>query len=331
MEADNKKLEKLPVKELAKKVICNGHLFLMSGERKFYLMKPGVFVDPNFIKAHAARDQIFDFESVINDKVYTNFKKLFHELRYLQFEADLRKKCIEIIKSFHSSFSTGEHFLAFAIACYEEFCEVSFDDLKRINDVDLNLFRKSLYSAAFAVIIGISNDFYDFMMLKDFYNISFSLDIGLCEESYSYYVAEACNAENVDPGKGLTYLEEQKATVQEKEVYLAHPKKSYEFIKNKSFLSFPELAEIVLYQHELTNGTGFPRGVAKGQVSSWEAVVILSDALVEIRPDYDFETDVLSYLQNFKNKKIHDLPVGRIYKKMCSALTYFSQLKETGT
>lgn len=331
MKIDNKNLEKLPVKELAKKIICDGHLFLMSGERKFYLMKPGVFVDPSFVKRYAVKDHVFDFESVVNEKSYAHFKKLLHELRYLQFESDLRLKCIEIIKAFHLNFSTGEHFLTFAIACYEEFCQISLDDLKKIHEVDLNLFRKSLYSAAFSIIISMCNDYYDFLILKDFYNITFSLDIGLCEESYSYYIAEACNVENVKPGKGLSYLQEQKATEQEKEVYLKHPNRSYEFVKSKSFLSFTELAEIVLYQHELTDGTGFPRGIVKGQVSSWEAVVILSDALVEIRPEYEFELDVVSYLIEFKNKKLEDLPVSRVYKKMCAALQYFSQLRDTGT
>jgi hypothetical protein len=207
----------------------------------------------------------------------------------------------------------------------------SFDDLKKVHESDLNLFRKSLYSAAFSVIIGMSNDFYDFMMLKDFYNITFSIDIGLCEDSYSYYVAEACNVENIDPGKGLSYLEQQKATEQEKEVFLEHPKRSYQFVKNKSFLSFPELAEIVLYQHELTDGRGFPRGVMKGQVSSWEAIVILSDSLVQIQPDYSFEMNAVSYLMEFKNKKLQDLPVSRVYKKICGAINYFNQLQETGT
>lgn len=322
---------KLPVKDLAKKVICDGHLFLTSGGRKFYLMKPGLFVDPGFVKKHAPNNSVFDFESVINQDVKEKFRQMFRELHYLQFEKDLRLKCFEIVSYFYRTYSGDEHFLSFALACHEEFCQISPDDQLRMHEIDMHLFRKSLYSAAFAIITAMSNDFYHSMMLKDFYNLTMALDIGLCDSSYSWYVAQACNEENRQPGTGKTYLENEKATEQEILVFLKHPERGYHFLKDHSILTHPELAEAALYQHELSDGHGFPRGVAKGQVSSWEAVVIFADSLVDIRDSYTFETEVVKYLLSFQNQKLRDLPVGRVFKKMCLAFNHLNSMKETGS
>lgn len=331
MKTENQNFIKLPVKDLAKKIICDGHLFLSSGERKFYLMKPGVFVDPDFIKKHAATNPSFDFDSVVNIQLKDFFRNQFRELRYLQFEKDLRLKCFEILKSFHEAYSGREHFLSFALACHEEFCQISLDDQKKMHETDMHLYRKALYSSAFAVVTGMANDYYHFLMLKDFYNLTFALDIGLCESNYSYYVCEACNLENREPGSGLKLLETEKASQLEKDVFFNHPENSYKFLKARGILSYPELAEVSLYQHELADGTGFPRRIQKSQVSSWEAVVMFSDSLVEISSEYKWENEVIHYMTNFQNQKLKDLPVSKVFKKLCGTFQHFAGLKETGT
>lgn len=332
MKPENQNLTKLPIKDLAKKVICDGHLFLSTvGGRKFYLMKPGIFMDPSFIKKHAPNNSIFDFESVVNNETKEKFQTLFKELRYLQFEKDLRLKCVEIVRYFCDVYSGEEHFLSFALACHEEFCALPFEKQLKMHETDLHLYRKSLYSAAFAVIIAMGNDYYNYPMLKDFYNLTMTLDIGLCETNYSYYVAQACNEENKQPGSGRAYLENEKATSSEVEVFLKHPERSYKFLKTEQILSYPELAEVALYQHELSDGNGFPRGVEKGQVSSWEAIVILADSLVEISDTFPFETEIVNYLLDFQNKKLGELPISRVYKKLCLAFNHLKSMKETGS
>lgn len=331
MKNENQNLFKLPVKDLAKKTISDGHLYLTIGEKKFYLMKPGLFVDPSFIKKHAVNNQQFDFELVVNYEIKDHFKKLFTELKYLQFEKDLRHKCHEIIQEFTSAFSSGEHFLSFALACHEEFCQVALENQLKIHETDMHLYKKALYSSALAIVSGMANDFYHYLMLRDFYNLTFSLDIGLCENNYSYFIAEACNTENREPGSGLTYLSTEKASENERAIFLNHPAKSYQFLKETSVLSFPELAEVVLYQHELEDGSGFPRGIVKGQVSKWEAVIIFSDSLVEISYDHTFENDIVTYLKNFQNKKLKNHFVNKIHKKLCLALQHFEISKETGS
>jgi hypothetical protein len=331
MKHEAQNIIKLPVRDLAKKIICDGHLFLLAGDRKFYLMKPGVFVDPAFLKKHTPKDSTFDFEVIVNNQTKDTFVKLFRELRYLQFENDLRQKCFEILQHFCRCYSNKEHFLSFALACHEEFCQISIEDQTRMHETDLHLYRKALYSSAFAVLSAIANEYYHFLMIRDFYNITFALDIGLCEVDYSYFVAEACNAENRQPGSGKQYLEKEKATESEKEVFFKHPERSHAFFKKAAFLAYPELAEITLYQHELADGTGFPRAIKKGQVSNWEAIVIFSDSLVEICSEYSFENDVISYLLSFENQKLKELPIGKVYRKILRVFELVHSHKETGS
>lgn len=333
MKQAEKNSVQVPVREFAKKKICDGHLYLQTKEgRRFYLMKPGVLVDPAFVKKHATQNTVFEFSAVTNDEVRKQFKQALTELRYLQFEKDLKAKAYEIVRLFQKHFSGEEHFLSFSLACYEVFCDLPGEISVKLHETDLYLFRKALYSASFAVIIGLTNDFYHPLLLKDFFNLTLVLDIGLCDSNYSYFVAEACNQENRQPGSGRSWLDQQRASSDELDVFLAHPEKGHQFLRKYSrLLAYPELAEIALYQHELSDGTGFPRGVKKGHVSSWESVVVLADALVEIQADYEFETQVLAYLKKFKNNKLTDLPVGRVYKKFCDSMDHMKQLKETGS
>jgi hypothetical protein len=323
----------IAIKDFAKKKICDGHLFLKTKEgRRFYVLKPGILIDPAFVKKHASLNSVFEYEPLADQAVIQRYISLFRELKYLQFEKDLRLKSGEILQYFLSVHGNGGHFLSFVLACYQEFCNIPQETLLKMHDTEIHYFRKTTYSAAFSILLGLSNDFYHYPMIKDFYNITMMLDYGICDNNYSYFVAQACNQENLNPGSGRDWLVAQKASAQELNVFSKHPEKSYEFIKmNKDILSHPELAEIVMYQHELSAGNGFPRGIPKGLVSSWEAVVLLADSLVDIRDEYQFETTVLDYIHNYQNKKLQELPVNKAFQKLTQALRYFDEIKDTGT
>lgn len=321
---------KLPVKDLAKRKIADGHIYLSTSEgRKFYLLKPGMLLDEEFIRKHAQLNTTFDFDPVAKSEIVESFKKLFTELKYLQFEKDLKFQSLKIIGEFYQVFSQEEHFLSFAQAAFDSFSLVPHEMLRKIHSQDTQLFRKSFYSAAFSVITALSNDFYHFTMLRDFYNISFLLDSGLCDANYSYYVAQACNQENKHPGHGKSWLETENATKLEIQVFLDHPRKSYDFIKKSGILAFPELIEAVLYQHELASGKGFPKGIPRNFVSSWEAVIIFADSLVEISDSFQFENRVIDHLMLFQNSKLKELPVSKVHSKLKEAIKHFELLKES--
>lgn len=324
--------QKLAIKDLAKKTICDGHLYISGKEsRRFYVLQPGMIVEEDFIKKHAVLNTTFDFRPVTEKDNLERFRSFFKELKYSQFEIDQRKKCLETLRFFHQIFSEDTHVLDFALATFEEFNLIPLDDLKRMHNLDINLFRKSLYSAAFAVVVAMANDFYHYMLLRDLYNLTLALDMGLCDSHYSYFVAKGCNQENKNPGTGLQWMKSEKASELELNVYLAHPEKSYDFIRSKAFLAYPELAEIALYQHELASGKGFPRGIKKGLISSWEAVVILASSLVDIEESFAFETQVVDFLKGFSNQKLSLLPVGKSHAKLSGVLGYLEADEETGS
>jgi len=218
---------------------------------------------------------------------------------------------LEIVQTFKECHSNEEHFLTFAIACFSEFNSVSHEQLLKLHEADLHLFQKALYSAAFAVIIALCSDYHHYPMVKDFYNLTLSLDLGLCGANYTYFVAEGCNHENQNPGKGKEHMIKLGASAQEIELFLAHPQQSYDYVKNSSsVLVNVELAEVILYQHELSDGSGFPRGIRKDRVSNWEAVVLLADSMVEIQYEHAFERVCFEYLiSKFDNPKLGLLPV----------------------
>jgi len=324
--------QKLAIKDLAKKTICDGHLYISGKEsRRFYVLQPGMIVDEEFVKKHAVLNTTFDFLPVVQPQHLQRFHSFFKELKYSQFEIDQRNKCLGLLRGFHEIYSGEAHFLDFALAAFEEFNLIPLEDLKRMHNLDINLFRKSLYSAGFALVVAMANDFYHYMLLRDIYNLTLALDMGLCDSHYSYFVAKGCNQENHRPGSGLTWMRAEKASELEINVYLSHPQKSYDFIKSRSILAYPELAQIALYQHELASGEGFPRGIKKGLISSWEAVVVLASSLVDIEEAFDFETSVLKYLTSFNNQKLELLPVGKSYNKLCGVLGFLESEEETGS
>lgn len=304
------------VRELAKKTLCDGKLFLNVGGKNILLMSSGTFIDDHFIKKHAAINSKFVIEQEINHEIKSEFKRLFKELKYSQFEKDLKLKCLEIVDTFYKVYKEKNHFISFAVAAYEEFCLLPREVQSSLHEADVNLFRKTLYSSAFSILIAIANDFFHYLVLRDLYNVTFSLDIGLAGDKYTYYISEACNRENRSPGEGILYLESQNVSRAERELYLQHPRLGSEKINSLGILSYPKLSQIILFQHELSSGEGFPEGIKKGQMSIWDSIVILADSLVEISSEHEFEKNVITYFYSLEETRIHDLPVSRALKNL---------------
>jgi len=177
-----------------------------------------------------------------------------------------------------------------------------------------------------------ANGIYHPLMIKDLYNLTFCLDVGICGEDYSYFVAQACNQENRKPGTGKIWLQKNHATKAEIQIFLDHSQRSYFVFEHDQIpLIHKELSQILLYQHELSNGKGFPRGISKSLVSAWESVVILADSMVEIQEEFGFENKVMNYILNFKNEKMGDLPLNKVYQRLRLNLTTINELEKTGT
>ena len=324
-------MSKIHVKEMSKKSICDGFLYYVSGSKKILLLKPGSLISQSFLHKHAMAGTTFEITHISDENLIKHFSGLFKELKYLHFEKDLQAKAEEIVEQFFEAFSQNKHFFSFAFACYEEFCAQKEMQSVRLNETDVNLFIKSFYSASLSILFALSNGIFHYPMVKDIYNLSFCLDIGLCHKNYSFYVSQACNVENKSPGTGLTWMKNHSASLEEVEVFFNHPNNTFKFFQENSILNFPELAQTVLYQHELANGEGFPKGVNHSQISGVESILILADAMVEIKDEDHFEKGILDHFEHFESKKLMILPVKRVLNQLMKKRKNYHKLEGTGT
>lgn len=324
-------LNKIHVKEMSKKSVCDGYLYYVSGTKKILLLKPGSLISQSFLQKHGMAGTTFEISQLGDENIIQLFSRLFKELRYLHFEKDLQAKAQEILDHFFDTFSQDKHFFSFALSCYEEFCAQKELQSIRLNETDVNLFIKSFYSSSLSILFALSNGVFHYPMVKDIYNLSFCLDIGLCQKNYSFYVSQACNFENKFPGTGISWMKEQSASSEEIDVFFKHPVNSYKFFQENSILNFPELAQTVLYQHELANGEGFPKGINHSQISGIESILILADAMVEIKDEDHFEKGILEHIRNFENKKLNILPVKRVLNQLLRQRMIHQKLEDTGS
>ena len=82
MKPTSQDFTQMPIKDFAKKIICDGHLYLRTKEgRRFYLMKPGILIDQSFIKKHATHQTVFEYVSVVDEVKLSQFQTLFKELK----------------------------------------------------------------------------------------------------------------------------------------------------------------------------------------------------------------------------------------------------------
>jgi len=305
-----------------------GHLFIQMGPKLLSLLEAGQVIDKNYLNKYK-NSKLF-IESKIDSKKYEMFMELFDQLKNIKFEKPNRDHCKLIMSKIVEDWSSSDsHLLTFALACFNTFNSLPTSELSRIDNTDIRLFKKSLYSSCIAVVTAMSNDFYEFSILQDFYQITFVMDFGLCDASYSFHIANAVDAESTGAGNGLLYLEKAKASVNERNLFLGHPEKSYKLLESEHInLHYPELSSIVLYQHETTTGNGFPRGITKREVSSWDAICLYADSIVKMTAIEQLESNCMSYLISESNLKQDLLPVKRVFMKLKNMFHYFQENKK---
>jgi hypothetical protein len=91
------------------------------------------------------------------------------------------------------------------------------------------------------------------------------------------------------------------------------------------------LKKTILFQHEIANGMGFPNGVHHSQITSVESILILADALVEIKDDDHFPIGVVEHIKKFESKKIEILQVKRLFNKFLMKEKEGCKFEETGS
>lgn len=303
--------------------ICQGFVYFQTSSSRILLCNPGTWIDQKLsIKFEKLKDKI-DFVSVIDTNLNENFKSLFMAHLKYDFENEWAKSKEEILTLFNSMLAEGKSFFNWSIACFEVFNKSSHSELNDLHETDVNLFRKAQLSASIAVWLSLTNGFYEPKLLEDIYHLSFFQDSGLIDPEYSYYVTEAIDQESLNPGHGIKYLVNQKASSAEIKLYKEHPFGSYEFIKRVDLLNDPELANTILLGHELSSGEGFPFGYTEAVLANWEKIIILADHLVKYNSSSDY--NLYKELETIRSFKIDILPVRKVLARALATVPCLHQ------
>jgi hypothetical protein len=303
--------------------LSSGRLLLQMGPKRISLLEAGQLIDKNHLKKYQDSNLVLDV-CTDQDK-YEEYVSLFSDLKNKKFEKDQRELAKKILKAVFEDWKKEQtHLLTFATACFDSFNTLPREELVKIDNTDLRLFKKAIYASAIAVVAAISNDYFEFNLIKDLYLVTFVLDVGLCDTNYSYHIAMAVDEESKLAGAGIDYLKTVHASEKEHELFLKHPEKSHDLIESLAFnMSYPELSEIVLYQHETTQGSGFPRGVTKREISTWDAVCLYADGVVMMSSLSEFEKSPLRYLLEKSFEKQDHLPIKKVFLRIKNAISYF--------
>lgn len=303
--------------------LSTGRLLLQMGPKRLSLLEAGQVIDKKYLEKYKNSELML--ESVVDQAKLDEYKSLFKDLKSQRFEKNQRQCSKKILASVFTEWKQpSSHILTFALACFESLNSMPQEELLKIDNTDIRLFKKALYASALSVVVAMSNDYFEFDLIKDIYQVTFVLDVGLCDVNYTYHIASAIDEESKLAGAGVVSLKKANASAKEIDLFLKHPEKSHELIESLAFnMTYPELIQIVLYQHETTQGTGFPRGVTKREISTWDAVCLYADGVVMMSSLEEIEREPLKYIMKTSFEKQDLLPIKKVFTRLKGAITYF--------
>jgi hypothetical protein len=321
--------------ELKTFCLSPGNIYIDKGQDKkdLKILNATDIVDDDFIKRFENKGIYFKLETTIQLKWVHHIKKTFQQFKdaylpdeYLDKSEVLQIELARALWNYDSEISLAD----FAYACFQVFHQhhqpLTFD----LYRLDIHLFRKALFVSALNVVFAYSCGYRDIKFLADMYRLGWMLDAGFIKYGYNYAIARACQHEKMNPGSGIEYLKKMNRPEIELKLFLNHPHYSYKMANAnwKESFFYPELLRTILYHHEQSDGKGFPEGLNNSCISDWEAIVILSEYLV----DYDEKEQVSLYTKNLKmiwstldNKKFENLPIYRVKIKIERMMHFWGQ------
>lgn len=321
--------------ELKSFCLSPGNIYIDNGlvKKDLKILNATDIVDEDFINRFENKGIYFKLETTIQLKWVNHIKKNFQEFKdaylpdeYLDKSEVLQIELARALWNYDSEISLADY----AYSCFQIFHQhhqpLTFD----LYRLDIHLFRKALFVSALNVLFAYSCGYRDIKFLADMYRLGWMLDSGFIGSDYNYALAMACQSEKAHPGSGLSYLKKLNRPESEIKSFLQHPHVSFEMANSKWKESFfyPELLRTILCHHEQIDGSGFPRGLNYSSISDWEAIVILSEYLV----DYDEKEQNAMYTKNLKmiwgqldDKNFSNLPIYRVKVKIERMMHYWGQ------
>lgn len=311
---------------------------LTQSKKDFKILKTFGLVDEEFLYRFRKYEEIpFTLESKINLKWVNHITKVFNEFKASHLPDEFKKMQDKLRIELASAMWTVDSEISMAdlaYACFQIFHQQHQTITAELYKTDINLFKRSLFVSSLNVLLAYIAGYHDIKFLADVYRIGWVLDSGLINNQFSYSILMACQAEKIKPGAGLDYLISQNRPIEEIELYINHPQRSYEKIQENidKLFFYPELSQTILYHHEQSNGAGFPQKITYSGLSEFETLVILSNYFVDYTEegmDKLFDLNLRKMWDVFNEPLFANLPVYRLKIKVERVLHFWSQFAQT--
>ncbi len=321
--------------ELSRWELAPGDIFILSPTQKVLRLKrAGDILEPAWCEHYAQSHQLRILPLVNMDRV-----QALCELYNIWVEAvdpeDAETGALNFMSAVKSGMghAGGLTMLDWAFTCHKLF-KPNAQLVEEFQSQHVVLYRRGLLVSSLSILFSMACGYRDPLFLQEMYQVAWQLDSGLIDDSFTYWVALACQAERIRPGEGGKFLIARGASEAEHALFFTHPRRSYERARSEleGSLTFPELLLGVLHHHEKSDGSGFPEKSCMSVLSDWETLVVLADSLV------DYREDILekNLRQGWKDlwtvylaQPVRGLPVHRVVEKLVSWASVASPEKES--
>jgi hypothetical protein len=281
-------LQPLSGVDLLRWELAPGDIFIISPAGKtLRLKRAGDVLEPAWRKHYARSHQLKIIPLVNLDRVkkLSELFKRWQESKEIEEQDILGAEFQEAVRS-GLGVAGGLSLLDWATTCYE-LMKPDSTLVEEFQNQHIVLYRRGLLVSSLAVLFSIACGYRELSFLRDIYRVAWHLDAGLIDESFTYWVALACQLERSNPGEGGKFLIAKEATEAEHELFFTHPRRGLERAQNSIAveMNFPDLLLSILHHHEKSDGSGFPEKLNRSLLSDWESLIVLADNLVDYREE----------------------------------------------
>lgn len=309
--------------------LCPGHLYYFSkvSNKFIFMLQAGDFIEESFIKKYEEGGfKSFYILNFINEENIEKFKYYLSQFKIARKEADRWSERNEIIDFFKLNYviTQKNSLLEFVIAFNETFSKVPsyiFEKYLATSDV---LLRRSVINGCFASFIALTVGYMDYQFVQDMFHAALLKDIGLMSEQFNYSVLKACELERKTPGEGRKYLTGKESSLK---FFENHPYESVKIVESqlKGIFNYDETIDSILFHHELSDGSGFPKGINYLSVSDWESILNLVEYITpyeEIIFSKQGDYHLLTLIENAqKEGVVQKLPAHRVFGMLKAILS----------
>lgn len=274
-------LQIIPINDLKQYRFCPGHLYYFSSiHKKFiFMLQAGDLIEDSFINryANAGLESFYILKFIHLDNV-EKYKTHLNSIKLAEKENVRWVERNELIKLFKSCYIMKPHssFLDVIVAIDSTFSKLDLSVYHEYSKLSEVLLKRAMICSSLSVLIAITVGFLDYGFLQDIYHVSFLKDYGLIGDSFNFSVLSACEQERISPGTGKDFFNDSEKLLN---FFVSHPEMSFEKVHAKfiKIFNYPELTEAIRTHHELSDGTGFPKGLHYAAISDWESIISFSE------------------------------------------------------